>query len=185
MFLFLLQPTPTVAWYQEPITLATIVIALSAALYTYFTLKLLGAANRNNRTANAIFEAAYRPYLSVTVACEVNQQKQEMVFRMPLTNAGNVPANDVRRDLKILVDGFQLEMDKFESQGQCVMPHSEMEHTIILSGDRFKKVMEASTMSLSLKFDYQGINENQYEYRMECVYYKSKNSLAVTRTKST
>lgn len=191
MLLYLFQetsqsPISAPSSLTDPITISTIVIMVCTVFYSVLTYFMFRETARNTRITSEIFEASHRPYLGISsVVCTLTPEKQEMVFSMPLINTGSVPANNVRRDLLILLDSVHLPMDTLDVHGQCVMPHSNSEHSIILSGDKFIKATSASMINLRLTFHYNGVEQKQYDYEMECVYYKSKNVLGITKTKST
>jgi hypothetical protein len=186
MHLLFQAATPPAVWYQDPITVSTIVIAFATVINVIGALLLWRETRDSVRITRDMFEASHRPYLGVTDSKTfIHYDKQEIEFMMPLINTGTVPANDVQRELLVLIDGVRIELDRYEHQGHCVLPHLNYGHTVTLSGDKFTKAINASTVNLRLKFRYKGIEQKGYDYELEGTYYKSTNIFAITKTNST
>src|ERR1700730_13680115 len=98
MLLFLFQVTPTplptaspisYAILSDPMTTATIVIAVATVVYSVLTLLLFLTTNKNTSITRQIFEASNRPYLGIPeVNTTIGPNDDALAFECAIRNFG-------------------------------------------------------------------------------------------------
>src|SRR6267154_4628407 len=116
MLLFLLQatatPLPTVspiahAVLSDPMTAATIIIAVATVVYSVLTLLLFITTNQNTLITRRIFEASHRPYIGIPeVNTTIGPTGNAVDFECAMRNFGTIPAHNVEiLDASLTING--------------------------------------------------------------------------------
>lgn len=151
-------------WYNDPITIATVVIAVCTIFYSLFTFLLLKATVQNTRITNAIFDAAHRPYIGIpSIEYNRDEEKRFVQFTAMIENSGAVPAGDLQVDIQVLLDSVPLQISTYENNGSYIMPRSTTKYLIKLMDDKFTKVERAAVLNLRFSIKYKGIAQKQYQ----------------------
>lgn len=182
---FQAAPTPVV-WYEDPITVATIVIAVCTLFYSVFTFLILKATAHSARITSEIFEAAHRPYIGISeMVRKVDHDNDMMQFTFTLTNSGSVPASDLKVTLQALHDGIAFDIRTFEKNIACVMPQGCAMNYTRFEGEQFTMAQHASALTFRFSIQYQGIRQKQYSYEAETIYYRGNDIFITTEMKYT
>jgi hypothetical protein len=153
--LILIQAT-TAPWYQDPITVATWVIAVATVLYFATTVGLLLLTKR-------MFEASHRPYLGASsVAMTKTPGPPPLIlFEIPVNNFGTLPAKDFTHEVNIVADGVLIPNVVREIEPvTVVMPTSPLRLTMSIDDPReYQAVDSAGILSVVIKCRYKGVQQ--------------------------
>jgi hypothetical protein len=180
MLLFLLQTASESAyWYAQPITVATIVIAVATVVYTVITLRLL-------KITKDIFEASHRPYIGVfKMKPERDDEAKQLKVTIVYKNIGNVPAKSVKPSVQLFMNGFAIQMSHFESKTAVLMPQQRLHRTILFSEADYMKISDGAKLDVVFSVHYKGMANKEYDYRHESTYSRDNNLFMVVEVTST
>ena len=194
MLLFLMQANNSpVVWYQDPITVATIIIALTAigsaviserlrrvtAEYVQATKEMLNATQAtmeltkdNLRITRDIYEAAHRPYVGVF---EVNhgfqQNNTALLIELKYKNIGSVPAVELKATIIFAVDGTPIPDSNpaIDSVG-VILPEQMLAARYTYHGDFNEAVAGNTILTFTFSCTYKGVTQQEYRYEQESKY---------------
>jgi hypothetical protein len=153
----LIQATPT-PWYQEPITVATWVIAVATVGYFATTVALLSLTRR-------MFQASHRPYIGASsVMMTKIATPPSILFELPVRNFGSLPALNFTQDIQIIADGTVIPSDiQEEMLVTVVMPDAPYRASVTIDDPyEYRLVDAARTLSVRITCRYQGVQHKRY-----------------------
>lgn len=188
MFLFFqtvnAPPAPP-AWYEDPITVATIVIAGSTVVYVVATILLWRETRDSVKITRETFENSLRPFIGVPeLSVHNHTDKLELVFTLKVMNFGSIPAIEVRTSANILADGNTLPVQKHESGFLLIPPHSDILTIFTLDEADYQRAIKSARLDFRGSVQYEGISQKKYQYDFEGVYYPAKSLFVPTNAKS-
>lgn len=157
-------------WYQDPITVATIVIAISTVVsvvvsyYAWKATKLSArAAAESAEITKLMFEEAYRPRVAIIgVQSSLDPQGKKAKLTVALKNYGTLPA----RHIELL---YACSAEENSDHGlQSLMPQEITSRVITLQGADFDWLMDGKT--LKLESVYFGAGGQKYRYDQHMAY---------------
>lgn len=92
-------PLPVLPFWKDPITLATIVIAVSTVASVGVSFLLWNVTRGYTQVTRDIFEAAHRPYIALLDlsgdGMQTGNNPVRLVFGAKYKNSGSVPGNNI------------------------------------------------------------------------------------------
>jgi hypothetical protein len=186
MLLCLLQTSSAASVWHDPITWATIVIAVATIWYVITTTRLLNTTVENTRITKEMFEAAHRPYMHISkITAAPNKEGRLLSVDCRLKNAGSIPANDAMFSMRVVVNERSLAVRKPERNMSCVFPQSHDYLVFTIQGEEIAKVFGGARLDLSISIKYKGIANKEYECNYEIMYDADDNTFVPLQVKST
>lgn len=155
--------------YEDPVQLATVVIAVAAIINLVASFLLWGATRGYAKTTKDIFEAAHRPYLSIaghTPMCHQDQKK--ITFTLIVKNSGSTSAGNLALSCKVKVEG----QDRVKNAGVeawALMPQESMTFTILIHDpDVYNVLVKDSDVTFLIQ--YTGAKNQNYKYEQRATY---------------
>lgn len=200
LFLLLQANNPSVAWYKDPITVATIIIALAAIgsaviserlrrvtaeyvqatkEYVKATQDMLNATQEtmqltkdNLRVTRDIYEAAHRPYVGIF---EVNhgfqQQNTALLIELKYKNIGSVPAVELKAAVTFAVDGAPISDDSpVKDSVGVILPDQTLAARYTYYGDFNEALTGNIILTFTFSCSYKGVTQQEYRYEQESQY---------------
>jgi hypothetical protein len=187
-FLLQVAPAPCVptAWFKDPITLATVITAISTTVYVIATIRLWQETRNSVRITRETFEHSIKPIVAVPEITPLNKADEKVLtFSLKVENYGSVPAIEVNTSAKITADGNPLRVQKHETGNLLIPPHSHIVTTFILDETDYTRALKSARLDFSFSALYEGVAEKKYQYDFEGVYYPNKDEFVSTKAKST
>jgi hypothetical protein len=151
------------SWWEEPITLATVVIAVATMFNVAVSICIGYFTFDYTRTTKNIYKASNRPYLGV-IQNDIKHDGKKSYIISTLKNVGNVPATIESISHSVLLDTSQMKPRFTDSQEKRsnLLPQQTM---ILVHEINLKAPITESTRMLEIEFTikYKGINEDPYE----------------------
>jgi hypothetical protein len=183
MLLFLLQSTPTPtplpvpliasSPWSDPVTVATVVIAVCTVVYSVLTYFILRATAANTRITNKIFEAANRPYLGLQ-SVNTKLRDESIEFICVARNFGSVPAHNVEILSHVAtIDGTAIDLARLvEFGGFSIYPGSEKSlHLSVGDESSYDAISKNARLDMSVTLRYEGLASQKYEYNYQGMFY--------------
>jgi hypothetical protein len=173
MLLALLQVTNTsVVWYKDPLTVATIVIAVATVAYFISTMLLWRETRDSVRITRDMFEASHRPYIGLT-AISHTISDEKATFTVRYKNAGSVPARDFKVGVQVVANGIVVPQGAREEEDISVIPPGleQFDIATITGPNELKAVKDAHTLAILFKCSYKGMTDKEYCYTDKLVHY--------------
>jgi hypothetical protein len=154
------------ATWKDPITLATLVIAVSTVVSVVVSVLMWAAMRRQTKVTQAMFEAAYRPYIGAIELSPMTsiQELAWTVLTLQVKNSGSIPAFGLTATWKLLIDGQSI-LQNVPSQKLTLLPntfaHLNTEFTV--AREVYEKV-KIGKLRFSVTIDYQGVKNKKYRY---------------------
>lgn len=150
-------------WYQDPMTLATVIIAGAAVINLSASFLMWRVTRDYARTTRDIFEAAYRPHVSITGISPMNYpQEKKISFTVSLKNFGSIPARNVSLSCGVYNDGRS--MDKSASVTEwALMPQDELTLTILIHDPEFYTFLDEGNY-VTFFVTYVGAKNQTHKY---------------------
>ncbi|HEV2706001.1 MAG TPA: hypothetical protein VGV59_08750 [Pyrinomonadaceae bacterium] len=138
-------------WYQDPMTLATVVVAVAAVLNLLASFLMWKATANSARTARDIFEATYRPRVGIVgVQTSLDPHGEKVKLNVTLKNYGSLPAAHLK--LLCLVETTEADL---VWGGQPIMPQETAALTCKLGGSESYRHFTRGDV-LVFKLEYMG-----------------------------
>jgi hypothetical protein len=173
MHLLFQTPNPPAVWYQDPITVSTIIIAVATVINVVGTLLLWLTTKRSTNLTRDMFEAAHRPYVTfLAVKRVINAAVPRVEFRIQYQNVGSVPAYDFKTEFHIVTDGTLLPNVVKEEEIVTVVFPAVMGFTVqfTVGQQEYDSVINATNLGLILECTYKGVAEKEYRTRTKLQY---------------
>jgi hypothetical protein len=162
---------------------ATVVLAVSAVLYTVVTRGLwkatrrqAGIAEKQADTTQQMLDAAHRPYVSVELFPDIGTGPDVINWASVFHNYGTVPATLTKATARatfgaeVLAEGDQLRPNQVPSQ-LCIFPTRENELTWGVGKTSAAPWPKSGYFRISVEIEYRGVFENRtYVTRLEASY---------------
>ena len=173
-----------ISW-KEPITWATIVIALAAIINLFISYFMWDTANKNIETTEKLFIISHRPYLGVKeIVVDKNEKEKDFWVTYILKNSGNVPAINVQYDPKIYVNEKLNITELISNKPIAVIPDDSTKFKlgigIGISPNDFSKVISGEyELEVDLGISYGGLRKEKFKTRHKGIYYPKLDRIAV------
>lgn len=171
-------PLPALPFWKDPISLATIVIAISTVASVGVSLLLWNVTRGYTQVTREIFEAAHRPYIGLLdLSGDGGQSGNEPVrlgFGAKYRNSGSVPGNNVTVRWQLATkSGAEVKFYAPDEKPTVLLPGDEQSTSIWLDlEDELNKAWLDSDLELQvlLVVTYQGVTGSEYSHRQEGTY---------------
>jgi hypothetical protein len=164
-------------WTQDPITVATVVIAVATVVNVFVSAGLFVATYLTARTAKQVFEAANRPYLGRDrLRPEVDQAKKELTVTAIVRNFGSAPAEEALVDWEILFNGVPQEIPQVVAEPSTIFPSGTVRKHGTIPEPLFSHIMGGRvTLQIVIRVSYKGPGNKHYTYSEKTQYGPSEN----------
>ena len=154
-------------WYQDPIVIATIIIAIATVAYVLVSIALWRATKRSTEITQKIFEAANRPYIGTEgVKTRINELEGFLRFEVEIKNFGTVPASNLTGGWDILYNGELLPIVRPQRDASILLPQGSIFLVAQLADPQFQPLADGEArLELRLSFRYTGVTDHEYQYR--------------------
>jgi hypothetical protein len=149
---------------SDPVTLATVVIAIATVVNVIVSWFLWKATHRTANVTQNIFEAAHRPYLMSVLSADWRVEQQRFNFNTEIRNFGSVPARKLKgRIIATLGNREVKSWDDISPISLYLLPQQPIEFPSWLDGDDFTDLWEhAAELRISVDVQYSGAGEQTY-----------------------
>ena len=153
-------------WYKEPITLATIVIAVATVVYAIVTYFLFRKTSQSVEIAQQIFASTNRPYVGVMRIKRAQKVSKEWRFGVSVIvrNVGTVPAYNVKCEIELL--GVEKQATKVQHHGLLTL----FPKVPILVTVDFVPAADLSQVTFLVQLDYKDVTGTQYWSKCKASY---------------
>jgi hypothetical protein len=168
-------PPPTISTWQDPVTVATLVIAVSTVVSVLVSYLMWTATWRQAKITQEMFEAANRPYvgvLSVDGMIFSGTKGEGMVIQLVFVakNAGSVPARAISVVWRVWTENREIEQQPHKLQPIVLLPdQTEYLRSTFNLGDEYKRIQDKTLLNVSLTIKYKGVTEQDYHYEQHAV----------------
>jgi hypothetical protein len=147
----------------DPQVLAAVITAAATVIYVAFTAAILKASRDNTKATRDIFEAAYRPYVSIASVTfgRAKSAAAEAGIMFEFRNCGTVPAMDFRYDITVAKDG-KIVPTSFEAVSVLTLFPGEPFLVWYFPGREELANLEA--LGFSIKASYRGVTNQRHGY---------------------
>ncbi len=166
--------------------LATVVMAIATIVYTIVSVGLLRATKKNAEIARRAFQLANRPYMGVVKALIGNDPTGKVLeINFVYKNLGRAPANGLRTDGGILVDGKPLAINKLPCE-LALAPGLEKIYRLVSTDAEYTYITTSKTeVHPYLSFHYRGITDEEYNFHEEYKLDLVKSVLTIVTSEAT
>ena len=176
----MLIQTPTY-WYQDPITVATWVIAVATVLYFITTAGLYLLTKH-------MFEATHRPLVGTTEIKmgDTGEPTNQIDIRIIFRNFGTVPAHDLRSEVLIFADGTLIpNAVREEEPVLTAMPTvANRAHATIHDASEYRQVHSANSLTIVFRCSYKGAQRKRYTSETKWKYHRQQNRFHIIQGKA-
>ena len=171
-------PLPVLPFWKDPITVATIVIAVSTVASLGVSFLLWNVTRGYTQVTRDIFEAAHRPYIALLDLSGDGMQSGNypvrLVFGAKYRNSGSVPGNNVTVTWHLTTkSGAGVKFEPPDEKPTVLLPSDEESTSIWLDLEaELNKAWLDSELELrvSLVITYRGVTGKEYGHRQEGTY---------------
>ena len=168
------------------ILIATVVIAFATVAYTAFTIGIWRATSRNTQATRELLEAAYRPYLGLTVVKFGGLLVHGAAdLYATVENAGAVPSRNVEIDFRLTING-RVHREGRAGPPLAMLPKQSV--TILchaFRGEESRFVNPPANMEVAFEIHYQGMTKARYSTQASCTYKSVTDPFLITTGKLT
>jgi archaellum component FlaG (FlaF/FlaG flagellin family) len=183
-------------WNEAAIAKATIVIAVATVLYLVATVLLWLTTRRSVNLTRDIFEASHRPYVSITEIeavglngddSEEDETPDRVAIVFTLKNVGNVPAHDLRYEVRVSVDGSLMPALEEEEEPVALLFPGDTGHFFIETSEtsQVDTIRNAKSLSLLITYSYKGATQQRYSYKEKASYDSEKGDFGMIKVSAT
>jgi hypothetical protein len=150
--------------WSDPTVIASVINALAMVVYVGITAGILKASRDNTKATRDIFEAAYRPYLSVSTMKfgPSKHRPQERIVLFELKNSGSVPATEFHCAITAILDGKARPANVHADSPSKTLFPNETTGVFYFPGE--EELARIADVMFSVKISYRGVNGQKHGY---------------------
>jgi hypothetical protein len=162
-------------WWENPVTLATIVIAFAAVISLFVSIGMWVATWRSVDIVRKTYEATHRPYLGVQrIDSEEISGSRGMKITLQYKNFGPVPATVLDLSLIAYVDGTEVARGPAK-KGITQHPGAPLSQRLYVRDPEFAQVENGRPLEITLGIKYRGPVEKTYSFSQRYLYLPALN----------
>jgi len=162
-------------WWENPVTLATIVIACAAVISLLVSIGMWVATWRSVDITRKTYEATHRPYLGVQrIDTEQISGSRGMKITLQYENFGPVPATVLDLSLKAYVDGTEVGRGPAK-KGITLHPGAPLSQRVYVRDPDFAQVESGRPLEITVDIKYRGPVEKTYSLSQRYIYLPALN----------
>lgn len=172
---------PHLSSWQDPITVSTVVIAVSTVVSMTVSIFMWSATRRTARVTRDIFEAAHRPYIAIEdlsgLWMQTGDHPVRVSFAAKIKNSGSVPGSEVMLVWQIFTaNDVLLKQHTSEEHGTVLLPEGEraVDACLDLQADTGKAWLENKIqLNITVTLAYKGVTKKDHGHKQQATYSKS------------
>lgn len=169
-------------WYQDPIIVATLVIAFASVTSLLIAALTWLTSFRYTKITRQIFEASYRPYIAV-VESKVENDQESRQFRATfnIKNVGSVPAYDFRGTIKFETPEGVIDIPAYAEARAVIPPQTSYPLVAVIRNPRdYERLNSAAILDVVVSAEYKGVvPKKDYHYERKGRLNKELNNFMV------
>ncbi len=145
-------------WTQDPITVATIVIAGATVVNVFVSLFLWRATHNSAEIARQVFEAANRPYLGPeNIRPTRDDLSRTLRLVATIKNFGTATAEDALLVWTAYLDGIEATLPGFPDKPTAIFPGQSAEKLALFFGPTYDSIVTGKAeLILKIQLRYKG-----------------------------
>ena len=170
-------------WWQDPITLSTMVIACATVLNLGISFFMWLATYRSMNITKNIFDAAHRPYVGVlgnSISLIRRAAQREIQINVKLKNSVTVSANLVKYEISIFLDG-KISCRRFRKGPATLFPQEVLTCGGALPvGDQYDRICNSeSKVEVGFSLRYKGSSPTEHHHTVRRGYKHETDSFVI------
>jgi hypothetical protein len=168
------------ATWRDPITVATVVVAIFTVVSVVVSAFMWSATRKQAQISREIFEAAHRPYVGVdNVNAFIYPGRNGTTLQIGITtkNSGSVPARHIVVMWSVSLLGQDVPREPHVDQAIVLLPEQSrvINTSHLLSGEMYTAFrLPDSLVEIVATIKYKGVTEKDYNYRQHAVFHTSQ-----------
>jgi hypothetical protein len=173
-------------WYQDPIILSSVVIAVATVVNLFVSVHLARSTRDSAKVTQRIFEAAYRPYLAISVQhAEMDEAANQFKIIFQINNVGAVPAHDVDISWHVIINGEPFPPVEMGYKKSTLFPQAIRNITTrVTESKQYLSIKSGAKVEIEVSATYKGIAGEQHDTYHKEVYDRDKGFLLLEQKAS-